>query len=170
MPKRNSRKPPLKDQIFAVTACVANPQGSGGGNHNPAESPAATMSEPEKELLTMILPEEAPLPYPLHPLKMAYGPDSLEYEIPLEKKAEVLKALYPFVSCPEMTEERFDIHEQKNFFVKDFRVIRERNRNMLVSPYFPTSGGMLIDWAPAEQDDSAQSLPHDDAIPTTHTP
>lgn len=160
MPKKTSRKQSVKEKIFVVTARAFDKGCS--GNNATSKQPPATMSEPEKEILSMILPEAEPLPFPLHPLKMAYGPDAQEYAIPQDEKGEILKELYPFFPCPKMTEERFDIHEQKKFFVKDFRVIRERNRNMLVSPYYPNSGGMLVDWGPVE--DEAADLPFESII------
>lgn len=106
------------------------------------------MSIPEKEILCMMLPECPELPYPLQDLPMAYGPAAREYVIPDDKRAEVLQAVCPFALCPDLEEEMYDIHEDKCFMVRDFRVIRERGRNMLVSPYYPISGGMIVDWVP----------------------
>jgi hypothetical protein len=40
-----------------------------------------------------------------------------------------------------------DIHEGKKFKVKRFRVIREDGGNFIVSPFYPISGGTLLDWA-----------------------
>ena len=39
-----------------------------------------------------------------------------------------------------------DIHENKTFVVRDFRVLRWKERNLLVSPFYPQSGGMVVDW------------------------
>ena len=167
MPKKNSRKKSSQGHFFALTASI--PCKAASPNDTPPHS-KESMSEPEKKMLSMILPEAEPLPYPLHPLKMAYGPDALEYEIPQEDKGEVLKELYPFFPCPQMTEERFDIHEQKKFCIKDFRVIRERNRNMLVSPFYPVSGGMLIDWGPVDMEDPVQIFPLDEVFSPDSTP
>ena len=87
------------------------------------------MSVQEKEIICMLTDEEPPLPYPTHPLKLAYGPDAQEYEIPDEAREETLRLLYPFAECPKLDD-----------------VIRERNRNMLVSPFFPSTGGTVLDW------------------------
>ena len=43
-----------------------------------------------------------------------------------------------------------DIHEDKTFKVRDFRVTREDGMNLLVSPYYPNSGGTVIDWVREE--------------------
>ena len=117
------------------------------------------MSKPEKKILCIIQPEAKELPFPLRPLKMAYGPDAMEYIIPFESKEKVLKEIYPFVPCPDINEKRLDIHEQKVFCIKEFRVIRECNRNFLVSPFFPRSGGMVVDWAPLGEDCVIQRIP-----------
>jgi hypothetical protein len=102
-------------------------------------------------------PEEQKLPFPTKPLRI--GDDVVEeYIIPDDKKQEVLQQLYLFDGVPSLDEERFDLHEGKTFVIRDFRVTWERGRNWLVSPYYPSSGGTVIDWMPvewAEQDDES---------------
>jgi hypothetical protein len=51
---------------------------------------------------------------------------------------------------PALDARRYDLHERKDFTVREYRVIRERNRNFLVSPYYPRSGGMVVDWMQEE--------------------
>lgn len=92
------------------------------------------------------------LPYPTRPLKIL-GATVEEYIIPEEKKKEVLEQLYIFDPVPSLDEERFDLHEGRKFTVRDFRVIREDGMNFLVSPYYPNSGGSVIDWMPADFED-----------------
>ena len=92
---------------------------------------------------------EQRLPYPTYKIKTRGGKVE-EYIIPNDKKEEVLKQLYPFIPVPSLDDELYDIHENKAFFVKDYRVIREGNANLLVSPYFLNSGGTVIDWFPIE--------------------
>lgn len=105
------------------------------------------MSIPEKSMLRIIVNPSEPLPYKLKKLEMPEGfQDELEYEIPEDKKEEVLKALYPFMACPELDEVRFDLHSQSCFVVKDYRVIRYDNRNLLVAPDYDKTGGMVCDW------------------------
>ena len=79
-----------------------------------------------------------------------HGSTVEEYIIPEDKKADVLKALYLFDQVPSLDEELFDLHEGKLFRVRDFRVTWENGRNFLVSPYYPSSGGTVIDWMPAD--------------------
>lgn len=93
-------------------------------------------------------PGEPELPYPTRPLVLANGIVE-EYIIPDEKKEEVLEQLYPFTPVPALTAKMLDIHEDKTFRVRDYRVTRENNRNWLVSPYYHLSGGTVIDWFPA---------------------
>ena len=115
------------------------------------EETPAIMSEMEKRILRSVIPESEPLPYPTKTLAMSIGPDTEEFVIPADDKAQILRDLYPFATPPEINETMFDIHENKRFRVGDFKVIREENRNYLVSPYYARSGGMVIDWVSEEQ-------------------
>jgi hypothetical protein len=40
----------------------------------------------------------------------------------------------------------YDIHADKYFVVREFRVTWEHGMNWLVSPYYPECGGTVIDW------------------------
>ena len=100
-------------------------------------------------MIQPIEPSEGKLPFPTRPLKVQGGTVE-EYIIPDDKKAEVLEQLYIFDPVPDLNEERFDLHEGKKFRVGDFRVTWEAGQNFLVSPYYPSSGGSVIDWMPAE--------------------
>ncbi|MGN0892645.1 MAG: hypothetical protein ACI4Q0_05130 [Oligosphaeraceae bacterium] len=72
----------------------------------------------------------------------------LEYVIPIKDKQKVLRALWPFKGpVPKLNDTFFDIHSQKEFKVKEFRVIRCRGRNMICAPDYPNTGGMVVDWA-----------------------
>ena len=94
------------------------------------------------------IPNFPRLPFPTKPLHID-GYTVEEYIIPEDKKAEVLKALYPFVPLPSMNAVRLDIHSGKKFKVREFRVTREGNMNCLVSPYYEEGGGTVIDWMPS---------------------
>ena len=111
------------------------------------------MSFPEKMLMFTVTGPQPRLPYPLRKLETAWGKPEMEYVIPDGEKQEVLKRLYLFDGCPAFDAVMYDLHEQKMFNVRDFRVIRWNGANLLASPYFPNSGGMLVDWAePSEQE------------------
>lgn len=100
----------------------------------------------------MIRPAESGedrLPYPTRPLKVQGG-EVEEYIIPEDQKAEVLQQLYLFDPVPSLDEELYDLHEGKKFRVRDYRVVRDGDHNYLVSPYFPSSGGSVIDWMPLD--------------------
>ena len=90
------------------------------------------------------------LPFPTKPLELAGGETVEEYIIPDDKKEAVLNDLYIFSPIPALDEERYDLHEGKTFKLSDFRVTREDGDNFLVSPYYPSSGGSVIDWMPAD--------------------
>lgn len=106
----------------------------------------------------MILPMDAPLdaehklPFPTKPMRI--GNDVVEeYIIPDDRKREVLDQLYIFEDAPSLDEEMFDLHEGKTFIVRDYRVTWENGQNWLVSPYYPNSGGTVIDWVPPDDDE-----------------
>jgi len=87
------------------------------------------------------------LPFPVQTVSV--GDETIEeYIIPDDKKEAVLHELYPFRPFPSLEEERYDLHAEKKFRVRDFRVTREGGINFLVSPYYFESGGTVIDWVP----------------------
>ena len=91
-------------------------------------------------------PLDERLPYQTKPMYFPNGASVEEFIIPDEDRELVLAQLYPFSPIPKLTDEMYDIHAEKNFIVKDFRVTWEHGMNYLVSPYYPESGGTVIDW------------------------
>lgn len=104
------------------------------------------VSSQEKQVLEMLMPPSPELPYPLKELAMWKGMPALEYVIPEEDREEVFRQVYPFKPCPSLDEYRYDLHADREFIIREYRVIRELDRNLLVSPYYPESGGMVVDW------------------------
>jgi hypothetical protein len=92
-------------------------------------------------------PTEEKLPYPVKTLVLSNGTSVEEFIIPLEDKGIVLEQLYPYSPIPKLTDVLYDLHADKTFIVRDFRVTWERGVNFLVSPYYPESGGTVMDWA-----------------------
>ena len=92
------------------------------------------------------------LPFPTRTVQAVGGMIEV-YVIPDEKKAEVLEELYPFIPVPTLDEERYDVHADKTFKVKDFCVTKEAEMDFLVSPYYFESGGTVIDWLPVDSED-----------------
>lgn len=107
-------------------------------------------SLPEKQMLAQIVDESPKLPYPLRRYETAYNGEIVMvdyiYYIPDDEKQEILELLWPFTPVPTLDTEFFDIHEGKTFTLKDFRVIRWNNRNLIVSPYFRSQGGTVLDF------------------------
>lgn len=121
---------------------------------------------------------EEKLPYLTRRLFFSDGSSVEEFIIPDEDRQLVLEQLYPFNPLPKMTDRMIDIHTDKVFTVKEFRVTWEGNMNCLVSPFYAEGGGSVIDWMDedseendwaAEDDsdeDSDDDLPDDeDEIP-----
>ncbi len=91
-------------------------------------------------------PIEERLPYPTQPMYFPDGTWVDEFIIPEEDKEIVLEQLYPFSPIPKLTDVMYDLHADKTFVVGEFRVTWEHGMNYLVSPYYPESGGTVIDW------------------------
>lgn len=85
-------------------------------------------------------------PYPTKPMYFPDGSWVEEFIIPEEDREIVLEQLFPFSPIPKLTDEIYDLHAGKTFIAKDFRVTWEHGINFLVSPYYPESGGTVIDW------------------------
>jgi hypothetical protein len=105
--------------------------------------------------------EETPLderlPYQTRPMYFPNGASVEEFIIPDEDRELVLEQLYPFSPIPKLTDVMYDIHADKKFMVRDFRVTWEHGMNYLVSPYYPESGGTVIDWWDDNWDDAEAS-------------
>ena len=106
-------------------------------------------------------PAPKTLPYPTQPLKTLYG-DTIEYLIPDGQKEKVLKKLFPFGEPPPLNAVWTDIHEHKDFTIRDFKVVQQGDYVLLVSPYFANSGGSVVDW---ESKDAAAEGIHISQIP-----
>lgn len=104
------------------------------------------MSLQEKAICLAVAGRQPELPYPLKEVECADGTVQRIYQIPDEDKAKVLADLYRMTAAPSLDDTLYDIHERKEFRVRDFLVIRWCEGNLLASPYFPQSGGMMVDW------------------------
>ncbi len=100
----------------------------------------------EKRILRSLTGPEDELPYPRRPLLMANGVMVEEYVIPDADRQKVLEELFIFSPVPSLEDEMFDLHEKATFRVREYRVTREGGNNYLVSPYYPRSGGTVLDW------------------------
>ena len=85
------------------------------------------------------------LPYPTRKI-MISGEEIEEYIIPESDKEDVLDLLYPFEPVPSLDDSFLDLHEDRRFKVRDFRVIQGIGMPFLMSPYWERSGGSVIDW------------------------
>lgn len=76
----------------------------------------------------------------------AQGNDGLR-EMSLQEKTLMRRVLG---DQPELPYPLHDLHERKEFKVRDLRIIRWNDANLLVSPDYPKSGGTLLDWVGTE--------------------
>ena len=101
-------------------------------------------------MITEEIAEERPrfpetLPYPTRKVDVA-GEMIEEYIIPESDRGEVLDMLYPFSPVPSLDDTFLDLHENRRFLVRDFKVIQGIGMPFLMSPYWEHSGGSVIDW------------------------
>lgn len=114
-------------------------------------------SESEKNLYKMIIGYKmGELNYPLKEVKSEQFGVEFVYEIPEDKKEEVLEDLWPFTGIPSIDEVFIDIHEGQQFNLKDYMVIRFDTYNMIVSPWYFKSGGTVLDFL--KEDDNGISV------------
>ena len=109
-------------------------------------------------------PIDEKLPYQTRPLFFSNGASVDEFIIPDEDRELVLEQLYPFSPIPKLTDVVYDLHADKTFVVRDFRVTWEHGMNYLVSPYYPESGGTVIDWVDedwANEEDDTEDFDDD---------
>ena len=110
------------------------------------KSGSEAVSGEEKRILRSLTGPEGELAYLRRPLLMANGVTVEEYVIPDSDRQKVLEELYIFTPMPSLDDEMYDLHENAVFQVRDYRVTREGSNNYLVSPYYPRSGGTVLDW------------------------
>src|SRR5688500_13043531 len=120
-------------------------------------------------------PIDEKLPYQTRPLFFSNGASVDEFIIPDEDRELVLEQLYPFSPIPKLTDVVYDLHADKTYVVRDFRVTWEHSMNYLISPYYPESGGTVIDWVDEDWaneeddtedfDDDLDAASQDDELP-----
>jgi hypothetical protein len=166
MAKDKGKQKKKKSPLIAVT--VGNhPEEKKKGQKKVA---IGQLGQEERQMMLAVTGPQKPLDYPTHLLALSDGTFTKEYEIPEEDREEVFRKLYLFDSPPPMDTEMMDIHEGKKFKVRDFRVIREDGGNFIVSPFYPVSGGTLLDWVQCnavQKDDSVVVVANVFRSPTT---
>ena len=105
----------------------------------------------ERDMITRIMGLMPKLEFQTHRRRKSDGVMVDVYDIPDDRKAEILPELYPFGPSPSMDNTLFDLHEGSSFKVSDFMVVREDNSNFAVSPYYLHSGGTILDWIPMDR-------------------
>ena len=147
MDSEKGKQKKKKKVIVAMTVKqVKKPDVQGEQQEGKTES---KLGYDERQMILTITGPQPELPYPKHVLQMSDGTFTQEYDIPEELREAVFQELYLFDKIPSMDTIMLDIHEDKTFKVSEFRVIREGEGNFIVSPYYPISGGTLLDWIPA---------------------
>ena len=136
-----------RKQYVAVTAITAPPEDASGKVVAAGQDPGSY----ERHLLTSVMGLLPRLPYPAREVVKAGGKTVEVYEIPEDAREAVLAELYPFSPAPRLDDTLFDLHEGRNFQVRDFLVVREDESNFAVSPYYLHSGGTILDWIPLDR-------------------
>ena len=105
----------------------------------------------ERDMITQIMGLLPKLEFTTHRRRKSDGVMVDVYDIPDDRKAELLDELYPFAPSLRLDDTLFDLHERRSFMVRDFLVVREDNSNFAVSPYYLHSGGTILDWMPMDR-------------------
>ena len=142
MAKEKGKQKKKTSPLIAVTVGKHPDEKKKGGK----KGSISRLGHEERQMMLTVTGPQDPLDYPTHLLALSDGTFTKEYEIPEEDREKVFRKLYLFDSPPPMDTDMMDIHEGKKFKVKEFRVIREDGGNFIVSPFYPASGGTLLDW------------------------
>lgn len=105
------------------------------------------MSEKEKSIIREYMDAQPPLPFPARQVETCDGGAVFMYEIPESEIGAVLEQLYFLEPVPGMDDMILDVHENKRFRFREARVVREDGYNFIVSPFYPVSGGTILDFA-----------------------
>ena len=105
------------------------------------------MSEKEKSIIREYMGEQNPLPFPMELVETSDGGSVKMYDIPEDRVKEILEQLYFLEPVPAMDDMILDVHENKRFRFREARVVREGKYNFIVSPFYPVSGGTILDFA-----------------------
>ena len=105
----------------------------------------------ERDMITQIMGLLPKMKFATHRRRKSDGVMVDVYDIPNDRKAEILEELYTFAPSPSMDDTLFDLHECRSFKVSDFMVVREDNSNFAVSPYYLHSGGTILGWIPMDR-------------------
>lgn len=101
-------------------------------------------SKNEKFVLCEVISKEKKLPFDLEPVTCANGAVEYMYKNdPGFVRAAVM-------ACKETKllfdmKEIYDIHSKQVVTIEQLRILRYKGRNIVVSPYYTKSGGMLVD-------------------------
>lgn len=114
----------------------------------------------ERDMITQIMGLLPKLEFTTRRRRKSDGVMVDVYDIPDDRKAELLDELYPFAPSPRLDDTLFDLHEGRSFKVSDFMVVREDESNFAVSPYYLHSGGTILDWLPLDSEKDGKDERH----------
>lgn len=105
-------------------------------------------SNGEKQILCMAVKPSEPLDYPIKKVDLPTGEHEMMYIIPAKDIIKVCADLWPFeTGVPAEGVVYNDIHCDKEVKANELKVIRYNGRNLVVSKYYETYGGMSVDLA-----------------------
>lgn len=120
----------LPRSMFAVTGGITDHKWSNG----------------EKQVLCIAVKPSEPLDYPIKKVDLPTGEYEMMYIIPAKDIIKVCADLWPFeTGVPAKGVVYNDIHCDKEVKANELKVIRYNDRNLVVSKYYETYGGMSVD-------------------------
>lgn len=110
-------------------------------------APGEEWSGNEKGMITTFTAKAPMLEWPLKPVRLGNGVTEDVYDIPEDKAYDELRKCWPFEdeSFPKKGGKLYDVHAKKHIVIDKCLILRYMDRNIIVSPYYPESGGTVID-------------------------
>jgi len=112
-----------------------------------AGAPGEEWSGNEKGMITAFMDKSPMLEWPLKPIRLGNGTTEDVYDIPEDKAYDELRKCWPFEeeSFPPRGGKLYDVHEKTSIIIDKCLILRYMDRNIVVSPYYPKSGGTVLD-------------------------
>ena len=116
-------------------------------------------SPQEKVAVTEMFKEEPMLeddkgwPYAIRAITTDNGHVAMVYDLPHDALISNIQRLWPFDNVPDETTLLIDLHSHMKMRLCDMKMIRWHRRNIPVSGDYLHTGGMTIDFIPAEKED-----------------
>ena len=117
-------------------------------------------SAQEKDVIKGLQPEAPELPYRKEIVTCKDGSKCRLYKIPQEDVLKIINEIFPYELHKQFTKNSkvYDLHSRNTYNVTELRILRWSRRNVVVSPDYPNTGGMVVDLMPPEMRDDPEII------------